>query len=191
MFLVLTLPRSRSAWLAHYLSYPLARPLQPVGHDIMIDCSDVDAFLGNYTRGMFGTVETAGAMLWQIVRRELPECRIVLVRRPLIEVYRSLAAKGVVADIGVLAEMDQTLNFAACDPQIMSVPYELLSDPAVGKWLFEYLLELDWDEEWWQKLVATNIQVDLPAWIRKANGKREQFLELVLDVNRRNAEVLH
>ena len=103
MFLVLCLPRSRSAWLSHYLSYPLARPLQPVGHELLSECPDVETFLDSYRNGMCGTVETAGALMLRIVRTELPQCRIVLVRRPLIDVHRSLAAKGVVADLTVLA----------------------------------------------------------------------------------------
>lgn len=185
-FLILSLPRSRSAWLAHYLSYPMARPLQPVGHEILTECKDVDTFLNSYRYGMWGTVETGGAMLWSIVRTEMPECRIVLVRRPLIEVHRSLAAQGVVADLGALSEIDQHLNAAAVDPSIVSVPYGLLSDPGVGQWLFEYCLELEWDEAWWKRLVEMNIQVDMPAWLERIETKREQHQEFLADVARRN-----
>jgi hypothetical protein len=185
-FLILSLPRSRSAWLAHYLSYPLARPPQYVGHDILAECSDVQTFLNSYSHGMWGSCETGGAMLWEIVRQEMPECRIVLVRRPMIEVYRSLAAKGVIVDLSMLAELDQHLNQASLDPSIVSVPYAALSDRGIGKWIFEYCLELDWDELWWQQMVATNIQVDMPEWIKRLNGKRESFLALISDVNRRS-----
>jgi len=187
-FLILCLPRSRSAWLASYLNYPLARPPQPIGHEVLTECRSWDEFVNNYKRGMWGTVETAGAMLWQNVRKEMPECKIVLVRRPLIEVYRSLAAKGIVADLHVLAEMNAILDWAQNDPAIASVPFEFLSEPLVGKWLFEYLLEIEWDEEWWMRLVATNIQVDIPGWQKKANGKKDVYRELINDICRRSLQ---
>lgn len=191
-FLIASLPRSRSAWLSHYLSYPLARPPQLVGHEILTECPDVQTFLDSYKYGMWGTVETAGAALCPIVRREMPECRVILVRRPLVEVYHSLAEKGVMPDLNVLAEMDQLLNVAAADPEIVSVPYSLLSDPGIGKWLFEYCLELEWDEEWWTRMVRTNVQVDMPRWVERLMSKRDQLLGLFQDVVHRNqSQVLH
>lgn len=188
MFLILALPRSRTAWMAHYLNYPLARPLQPVGHEILTNCPDVQTFLDSYSFGMCGTVETGAAPIWRIVRSELPQCRIVLVRRPLIESYRSLAAQGVMPDISILAELNHCLDMAAADPAIISVPYELLSDPAIGRWLFEYCLELEWDVEWWKQMVATKIQVDMPSWIERLEAKRDQIVEFFLDANRRDPE---
>jgi hypothetical protein len=184
-FLILSLPRSRSAWLAHYLNYPMARPLMPVGHDILNECRDVQMFLDSYRHGMWGSIETGGASLWPIVRDEMPECRIILVRRPLHDVYRSLAAAGVSPDLGILAELDQHLNFASADPSITSVPYDLLSDPGVGKWVFEYCLELDWDEEWWTRLVQMNIQVDMGAWLERLESRREQYLAMLENAKKR------
>lgn len=190
MFLILALPRSRTAWMAHYLNYPLARPLQPVGHEILTECRTVDDFFDNYRRGMWGTVETGAASLWRIVRREMPECRIILVRRPLIECYHSLARQGVMPDMSLLAELNHYLDLAAADPAIISLPYELLSDPAIGRWLFEYCLELEWDVEWWQKMVATKIQVDMPYWVERMEEKREQMVEFFLDANRLDPEAI-
>lgn len=188
MFLILALPRSRTAWMAHYLSYPLARPLQPVGHEILSECASVDAFFDNYRRGMCGTVETGAAPIWRIVRRELPQCRIILVRRPLIESYRSLAGQGVMPNMSVLAELNHCLDVASADPGIISLPYELLSDPVIGRWLFEYCLELEWDVEWWQRMVATKIQVDMPFWIARMEEKYDQMVEFFEDLNRRDPE---
>jgi hypothetical protein len=191
-FLIASLPRSRSAWLAHYLSYPLARPLQPVGHEILTNCPNVQAFLDSYKYGMWGTCETAGAPLCPIVRHEMPECRIVLIRRPIQEVYRSLSEKGVMPDLSILAEMDMNLNVVAVDPKVISIPYALLSDPGIGRFLFEYCLELEWDEKWWEFMVQQNVQVDMPKWMERLVSKRDQFFELFQDVQRRlPSETLH
>lgn len=170
--------------MTHYLNYPMARPLQPVGHEILIECPDVQSFLDNYKKGMWGTVETGAAPIWRIVRKEMPECRIVLVRRPLIECYRSLAAQGVMPNMSVLAEANHCLDEASADPAIISVPYELLSDPGIGKWLFEYCLEIEWDVEWWQRMVATKIQVDMPLWISRLEERYDQLVGFFEDLNR-------
>ena len=188
MFLILALPRSRTAWMAHYLSYPLARPLQPVGHEILTGCPDVQTFLDSYKYGMWGTVETGAASVWRIVRREMPQCRIVLVRRPLIESYRSLAGQGVMPDMHVLAELDHYLDLASADPAIVTIPYDVLSDPAIGKWLFEYCLELEWDIDWWTRMVMTKIQVDMPPWLARIQSKQDQLVGFFEDVNRRDPE---
>lgn len=186
MFLILCLPRSRSAWLAHYLSYPLARPLQPVGHEILAGCESVDKFLNSYKCGMWGSVETAGAMLWRIIRSELPQCKIILIRRPIIEVHRSLAKVGIVADLSALAEMEAMLDAAAGDSSIISVPYPVLSEPMIGKWLFEYCLELEFDFDWWAQITQVNIQVDMPAWMKRIEENRHVFESLKGDVASRS-----
>lgn len=167
MFLILALPRSRTAWLSHYLSYPMARPPQLVGHDILGECESVQMFLDSYKNGMWGTVETAGSFLWRIVRQELPDCKIVLIRRPLVEVTRSLINAGLAGDLTRLAANDALLDAAATDPEIVSVPFNLLSEPWIGRWLFESLLELEWDFEWWYRVVNTNIQINVPQFIEK------------------------
>ena len=125
-------------------------------------------------------------MLWRIVRRELPECKIVLVRRPLIEVHKSLARAGAVTDLSALAEVDAMLDAAATDPAINSIHYDQLSDPMIGKLLFEYCLELEWDFEWWSRLVQVNVQVDMPKWLDQKDLLSGTFKSLVSDVKIRS-----
>lgn len=181
-FLIAALPRSRTTWLAHYLSYPLARPRMYVGHDIMTGCDSVEMFLNSYRNGMWGTVETGGAELIHVVQQEMPECKIVLIRRPLVEVYRSLLDKGFTSDLSKLAEYDQLLDSFAVDPRIVSVPYELLSEMFIGKWLFEYLLEIEFDFEWWSSLIQTNIQIDLREVMIYMNDYSKNLTKLSEDV---------
>jgi hypothetical protein len=134
---------------------------------------------------MWGTCETAGAMLWRIVRKELPSCKIVVVRRPVIEVQRSLARVGAMSSIAALAEEDAMLEAAIRDPEIMPIHYQQLGDPQIGKLLFEHCLEIDFDFEWWTKMVQMNVQVDMPAWLRKMEERRPAFRQLVEEVRNR------
>lgn len=125
----------------------------------MRGCDTVDKFLGSYKNGMWGTCETGGTGIWRIVRQEMPECKIVLIRRPIIESHRSLINAGFTGNLTVLAEQDVMLDAASTDPAIVSIPYNMLSEPFIGKWLFETLLELEADFDWWIKMVNTNVQM--------------------------------
>lgn len=189
MFLILSLPRSRSSWLAHYLGYPLAYPPKLVGHNILGECDTVEKFLGSFKHGMAGTVEPCGAHLWRIVRQELPECKIVLVRRPLIEVHRSALNSAIPANLVELAEMDMMLDAAASDPWMVSIPYNMLSKPFIGKWLFESLLELEFDFEWWMQLVGTRVQMEVHSTMARWEHHRKNSSMLAEDLKKWNVRV--
>jgi hypothetical protein len=159
-FIIYCLPRSRSAWIAHYLNYPLARPPQPVGHSIAPMCESVENIVKAYKEeGMFGTVELEGMIGWQIIRKELPHLRIVTVRRPLQEVYLSIAEMKMQPHLTNLAEMNELLNAISSQPGVYTINSADLDSPTVCKWLFEYCLELEFDFDWWSHMTMINIQV--------------------------------
>ena len=161
-FIIYCLPRSRSAWMAHYLNYPMARPPQPVAHDVAILCKSVAGFVRAYKEeGMWGSIETGGIMAWRLLEKELPDLRRVVVRRPLQEVYKSLTMQGVPPNLTTLAELNAMLDDIAAKPDVYSINAADLDAPGVCKWLFEYCLELEFDFSWWARLQALNIQIDM------------------------------
>src|ERR1700743_833304 len=89
-FVVFALPRSRTAWLAHWLSLQ-----QDVGHDISILCDSPEDFFRQFAEGkMRGCVETAAIDAWRLIRARMPEARFVTIRRPLGAVRVSLLKFG-------------------------------------------------------------------------------------------------
>src|ERR1700691_5659915 len=89
-FIVFSLPRSRSPWIARFLSYGG----RPCGHDLATECASLDEF-ATLLRGPYvGTVETGAVVGWRALRRRLPEARMAVIRRPVPEVYASLARFG-------------------------------------------------------------------------------------------------
>jgi hypothetical protein len=161
-FIVYCLPRSRSAWLAYYLNYPFAVPLQPVGHDVAPLCKSVEAFVKAYKdKELFGSVELSGMIGWQVIRQELPDLKVVVMRRPLQEVYNSITMLGYDAHLTNLAELNETLNMISEQPGVFSINSSDLDAPVTGKWLFEYLLEQEFDFDWWNSMIQTNIQVNM------------------------------
>jgi hypothetical protein len=174
-FIIYALPRSRSAWMAHFLNYPMARPLQPVGHNIAALCGSIEAFIDAYTKeGMFGTVELEGAVGWQLIRRELPDLRTVVVRRPIQEVYKSIASiPHLQPHLTDLAELNEVLNVICAQPNVYTINSADLDAPVVCRWLFEYCLELEFDFDWWSSLTMLDIQL-----------KPDDIVEMLPEMNR-------
>lgn len=161
-FIIYSLPRSRTAWAAHYLNYPLARPPQGVGHDLAVQVGSVEAFIDLYNKeGMFGSVEIGAVMAWRLIKKELPNLKTVVMRRPLIDVFNSFAKAGFEVDLGELGELEVMLDAVSQEPGVYSINSSDLDAPIVCKWLFEYCLELEFDFDWWAYMQSMNIQMDL------------------------------
>ena len=161
-FIIYCLPRSRSAWMAHFLNYPMARPIQHVCHDIAPLCRSVEGFVKAYKEeGMWGSIEMAGVIGWQVLRKELPDLKTIVVRRPLQEVFNSLAQLGIVGNLTNLAEMNELLDVVASQPGVHQIAAASLDSPMMCRWLFEYCLELEFDFDWWAHLAPLNIQINL------------------------------
>ena len=194
-FIIYCLPRSRSAWLAHFLNYPFAVPKQPVAHDVAPLCKSIDGFLHAYKEeGMWGSVEIEGMIGWQVIKKEMPQLKTVVMRRPLQEVYNSLVMQGYKPNLTELGKLDAILDIIADLPEVYSIKSTDLDAPVVGKWLFEYLLELDFDFDWWYQLSQTNIQVnlnDVEDMRPEINARSEAFRNDVLEKTRGLNEFLN
>ena len=87
-FIIFGLPRSRTAWLAQFLTYGHWN----CGHEQlrhMRSLEDVKAWLA---QDCTGSAETAAAPFWRLLQAYRPETRLVLIRRPVGEVIDSLLA---------------------------------------------------------------------------------------------------
>jgi hypothetical protein len=189
-FIIYCLPRSRSAWMAHFLNYPFARPLQPVAHDVATLCRSVEGFVHAYKEeGMWGSVEIGGIIAWQLIHKELPDLKVVVVRRPLQEVYDSIVMQGCQGNLTYLAELNAMLDLIGAQKGVYTINSSDLDAPVTGKWLFEYCLELEFDFDWWYSLSQLNIQVKLDevAAISDELGNRHDMFQA--DVLNRMSEV--
>jgi len=125
-------------------------------------CKSVEGFVKAYKQeGLWGSVEIGGMIGWQVIRQELPDLKTVLVRRPLQDVYNSILKMGFQGHLTNLAELDATLDVISEQPNVYSINSTDLDAPVTGKWLFEYLLEQEFDFDWWHSMIQTNIQVNL------------------------------
>lgn len=161
-FIVLALPRSRSAWMAHWLAYPGRR----VGHDIAIQCNSTSEFIASFTNGLDGTVETGAMIGWRLLKHELPGLRTLVVVREPDDVITSLLRKGMPASAQLVDEIyfrRHMLAGISAAPGVRTISWTSLDDPAVREGLFEWLLDLPADADWDARFASTNIQIDFAA----------------------------
>ena len=173
------LPRSRTAWLARYLSYGGWW----CGHEQLRyarSMEDVKAWLNT---PLSGTSETALAPWWRLIP---PQVKVVVIRRNPGEVLRSVQNLGWQFDGPTLwktllrldAKLDQVVRRR---PGVLEVAYgDLQLEDACAE-VFEHCLPFEHDSNWWRLVSAINIQCDFNAVMRYAAANRagmEKFAQV-------------
>lgn len=171
-FIVFSLPRSRSAWIAAFLSHGGRR----CAHDLAPECGSLDEFTERLHGEYAGTAETGAVVGWRALIRRLPDARIAVIRRPVPEVFGSLSQFG----LGSAALMDELLQRDAMLDEVVSVRgvksfafADLDIDGCRG--LFEHCLGEPFDWEWWERLADVNIQVDVAKRLRFLDANRTRI----------------
>ena len=159
-FVILALPRSRTAWLAKWLSGYGARPR--VGHDLAIGCASVAEFWARLDN-CAGTVETGVAMAWPLLLERLGPRRLLVVRRQVFEVETSLARLGLEGLHDELLYRAELLDQLSETHGVITVQYPALRDANVCAYVWQYLLGIQFDLSWLAGIAQINVQVDIPA----------------------------
>lgn len=173
MFIILGLPRSRTAWLSRFLTYGD----HICGHEELRHLRSFDDAKAWLSQPRMGSAETALAPFWRTLLRMAPETRVVVVRRPVGEVVESLSAFGF--DPAVMApamrrldaKLDQIVNRVPC----LEVTFDGLNDEETCRAVFEHCLPYKFDPAHWQKLAGENVQCDMAALVRYAAAFRPQM----------------
>jgi hypothetical protein len=179
-FVILSMPRSRSAWLAHFLRYGGKR----VGHDLLINCRSIRDFIGAFERGdVDGSCETGAMLGWKLLKKYMPAgTRLIAIHRPLNAVMKSLDVAGFPFEPEEIEDRYDLLREMHQDEEIEWIEYDDLNDPLVCKQLFEECLGLPFDWTWWRMVAETNIQVDLTARIIQLTRNRKSLAWLKSEV---------
>lgn len=164
--MIMSLPRSRSAWLARFLTYGE----WVCGHEELRHLRTLDDVTTWFSQGCTGTAETAAAPFWRLIPENV---RIVLVRRPVGQVVDSLLAlPGLTFDragLEVLMERhDRKLDQIATRRDVLSVNFDDLADEATCAKVFEYCLPYGHDPEHWARLAPINVQCHMVGLMRYA-----------------------
>lgn len=168
-FIIYALPRSRTKWLSHFLSYGDWN----CSHEIAIymrSLKDVQAF---FAQPRVGTVETAAAQGWRIINNLVPGIRQVVIRRPVEDVVRAMLAidlKGVATYdetrlYKAMAYGDRMLAQVASQPGVLEIPFGALGRGSTCAKIFEFCLPYQFDRQWYQNCADKNLQVNVPEYI--------------------------
>lgn len=178
-FIIFSLPRSRSFWLSRFLAFGEFQ----VGHDLAIRCGSVEDFLAQFAQ-VDGTIETGAVLGWRIIRKFLPQTRIIVLRRPLVEVGRSLVNRGLQFDHSDLLFKAVELERLAQQPFVETIEYQELADEFAMAKLFESLLRRPSSPAWFRSISEVNLQIDLSErlWYLQNNQARiSQFKQDIIE----------
>jgi hypothetical protein len=181
-FIIFSLPRSRSAWMARFLSYGG----NFCGHDLAPRCGTMAEFADLLGGSFIGSTETGAVIGWRAIRRLLPDARIVVVRRPVRQVYDSLCAFGL-GSPALLTELigrDHMLERLSREPGVLSLAFDDLTHPSACSRLFEFCLGQRFDYGWWKYLSKINVQIDVPAFLQYLADNRIRIENLKRDARR-------
>ena len=165
-FIIYALPRSRTYWLSQYLRSGGWH----VGHDEarhMRSLEDVKSWL---SLDRYGTVETAAAPFWRLIREMRPDIRVATIRRNPAEVIESLLRTGVPMDEAKLTDLIRRLDakldqIEARVSGALSVRFDDLRYEDVCEGLNEHL-GVPFDAERQRVFGNHNLQVDFAALVR-------------------------
>lgn len=157
-YIVYALPRSKTFWLSHFLTY---RDWN-CGHDELRHCRSLDDVRSWLSLPFTGTVETSAAPFWRLV----PGIKSVVIRRPVEEVTESMLRLGFNIDPVVftnfIRRFDRKLDqIEQRVPNVLSVTFDELITEDGCKRVFEYCLPYPHDPDWYAHMAPLNLQVDL------------------------------
>jgi len=174
-FVVLALPRSRTAWLSRFLSYGDWF----CGHDELRHMRQLDDARSWLAQPATGTVETAVAPYWRLLRHLRPDVRLVTIRRDPEEAAESAVRCGLAADldatVGAMRRLDRKLGQIERRAGARSFRFDDLAREEVCADLFEHLLPYRHDSKRWAALDRENVQIHVPALLRYVDAHRPQI----------------
>ncbi len=176
-FIVYALPRSRTAWLSAFLSYGGWSCF----HEHASRLSSAAEIASFFSRPRTGSVETAAAPAWRLIRHFAPQIKVVVVRRSIDDVVDSLigATHDFTYDVEQLrrtmAYGDRMLDQISALPGTLTVDWDNLVDEATCSRIFTHCLPFEFDRDWWAEMRDRNIQIDIDAMLRDAAARRPEI----------------
>lgn len=179
-FLILGLPRSRTAWLANFLTFGNIEcehelsSLRQSPEEMMSHLTDGLPDAPPYYRGAADTY----AVMWIDELMDIePDCPVVTIRRPIEEVEISLGRVGIRGVRKGLEEANSELDRVSRMRNCLSVRYADLDSPATARALQAFVAPGEpFDVRRWQMLDGMNIQIT-PYRFQELARRAERMLE--------------
>lgn len=175
-FIIYALPRSRTAWIATFLTYGGWECF----HEQAIYLRSIEDIKDLFSCWNIGTVETAAAQAWRIIHHHVPNLRVAVVRRPVDEVVNSVlnvdlegaAHYDEIRLRKVMEYGDRMLKQISSMPGVLTLNYEDISREDACAALFEHCLPYEFDKPWWEWMKERNVQANVPEMVRYYHANR-------------------
>ena len=187
-FIVHTAGRSRTAWLAAFLSYGRCR----CDTEAAIRLRGMQDMAAFFARPGAGSTETAAAPGWRLLRHYVPGIKSAVVRRAADEIIASFA-RSEVADIAAIDEEKlrriiayevRCLDQISRQPGVLTVDFHDLAQEATCSAIFEHCLPYRFDAQWWHHMKDKNVQSDVRSIFSYYRDNRAGIEEFKRDAKR-------
>lgn len=179
-FIVYGLPRSRTFWLSHFLSYGDYH----CRHEQAMFMRTIDDVRSWFAQDFTGASESAAAPGWRLIQHYRPDIKTLVVRRCAADVVNSVMAmplQGVAtferpAVERLMAYLDRMLNQIEAEcPNVLSVDFADLATEAGCARAFEHCLPYKHDRAWWDIFAPMKLEVNSRALMRYRFAHRAQI----------------
>lgn len=183
-FFITGLPRSRTAWLANFLTFGASFCY----HEGLLGCRSLDDLyrkMDALKRPVCGDADTALLHFVSRLREENPEAEIVLIVRSLVDVTLSHARLGAPTThlMASQAKLEEARPYCS-----RVIAYDSLGDEQTVKGLYTSLTGLSWSHARWTLLRDTVVQMDLKKFCAKVLQERNSLEELFSEVRPKDGE---
>lgn len=191
-FIIHGLGRSRTAWLAEFLTYGEWACLHEQAPKLRT-MEDLKAMLAQPKHGYS---ETAASFGWPLILNARPDIKQVVIRRDtqdaIAAMQQNYERNGLEFDRAKLDAIfhrgAKVLERISALPGVLTLTYADLDSEEGCRRIFEFCLPYEWDREWWMKMRDTRVESDLIAIVSDYQQHRDD-IEAFKSLSRR--ELVH
>lgn len=177
-FFILSLPRSRTAWLANFLTYEDSFCF----HEALSTAGSIRGLRRMFERTgkeIVGNSDCANILLLPRLMEEFPDAKYVIIDRYAGDVAESLESVGLPYDENVQMSkrlLDEAIQNLDC----LIIDYDYLDEDACRE-LWNYCIGTEFDRKRWEMLDGMNITIDMEKMFDRIQSNREQINNLFGD----------
>lgn len=168
-FLVFALPRSRTAWLAKFLSYGD----WTCEHDPSALWHSKEDLRELLQRPWTGAVDSALVFLWKEARAIRPDVKFLVVRRKRELVVEALKRLDLTVQPELLDAAERKLDEVSALADTLSVSFDDLCSPFTCGLIMNHCLSQPFNPVWFKALNDVNIQVNIRETLAKMALNRD------------------
>lgn len=175
-YFILGTPRSRTAWLADFLSLPE----RPCLHEPSQWLRGRPALAELLQKPGLAVSDSMLTLRWQDILEACPETRIVVVERPRQGVLMSFARMGIVDPVLerildlIRAEITKLVSLET----VSYVPYHQLDDQATCERIYRFCVGAQAPHGHWRSRAMRKVLASVPTMLQRTAANREGIMDL-------------